>query len=587
MKRFVSVWLMNFAIERLRRASRGDRVIGVDGASGPEGGGGAASKPAACAARAFALVASGPRGVVICAVNRSARRAGVQVGQTLADARAIHPSLMTRPAEPDADDKALRDIAVWAGRYGPNRNREGEDGIWIEISGVGHLFGGEEGLAQDLHGRLARAGFSARIAIADTPGAAYALARYGVRPGAYITISPPGECAQTLGQLPVDGLRLSDDAARLLKRLGLRTIGQVMAIPRAALARRFREETRAGHGRDGRKGGMGVRAQLAHAVVWRLDQALGKVSEPRAAIEEPPVRQVSWPFMEPLISTEGILAALDDLCVRLGTVLREAGEGARSLRLCLYRSDGSRAVVEAGASAPVHDAEHIASLFRDRLETIDAGMGIDLMALEAVSVEATSATQSALAAPGRHGGDINHLIDRISNRLGAERVLRLCPFASHLPERAERRTAALEHSSSKASALQQDPALRSNESTGPRPAFLLTHPEPIAVIAEMPEGAPARFSWRRITRRVAKSSGPERIAPEWWRHLSTAHARARQSDHGDNADGARVRLPRTRDYYVLEDEVGGRYWVFRDGIYTNACEAEGGAPTWYMHGLFG
>jgi len=88
------------------------------------------------------------------------------------------------------------------------------------------------------------------------------------------------------------------------------------------------------------------------------------------------------------------------------------------------------------------------------------------------------------------------------------------------------------------------------------------------VLAEIPEGPPARFTWRRVSRRVVKAEGPERIAPEWWRAVSPKASSP----------------ARPRDYYRIEDEDGHRYWVFRDGLYQ---ESELGPPGWYLHGVFG
>ncbi len=583
------------------------------------------------ARRPFALVSPGAHGMVVSAVNQSARRAGVQVGQTVSDARAIFPGLVTRQADPQADAVALKQIALWAGRYGPNRNVDGCDGIWVEISGVAHLFGDETGLANDLARRLARSGLTAHIAIAETPGAAHALARFANRGQGELTIAASGRLETALAPLDVEALRLSQDSICLLKRLGLRRVGQLSELPRAALARRFREDTRTGRKAD--------REALARAVVWRLDQAFGRMPEPRAPLEEPPLRTFSQAFEDPLISAQGIESALQDLAGRMSHDLTHRAEGARRMRLCLYRSDGSRAAIAVGASAPTSDAAHIANLFWERLDTIDAGMGIDLIALEASQVSPLKPSQRTLSrsknlrsmraqnhaasiaytaqqshANGLNAGDpceaVSQLTDRLINRLGSDNVLRLARAGSHIPELAERQSRAL-HEGSKAPTADEE-TVRPRASQGPRPAFLLSRPEQIMVVAQWPEGAPARFSWRRITRRIARSQGPERIAPEWWRTLAarqalanaiaardaddpceTSKAAARHAAAADCADGpaqdhietlARA-LPRTRDYYMLEDELGGRYWVFRDGLYDQSEES--GSPAWYIHGLFG
>ncbi|MEM7775115.1 MAG: DNA polymerase Y family protein [Pseudomonadota bacterium] len=586
MKRFVSIWLANFPIERLRRAKAPGRVkTSFD------------SQPAR--EHPFALAMSGARGITIAAVNQSARRAGVQIGQTVADARSIFPALMTQPAEPENDARALNQIAMWAGRYGPNRNTDGDDGLWIETTGVAHLFGGEAALLQDIACRLEHAGFTTRIAIADTIGAAHALARFANRRDQHRTLASPGQTELALQDLPVDALRLTEDSVVMLKRLGLRRIGQLTTLPRAALARRFREDVRAGRQASHRNA-------LARAVVWRLDQALGRITEPLAAMEDPPVRRQARAFAEPLISSDGVEVALKDLVTRLCHLLRTAGEGALRLRLCLYRSDGTRATVMAGTSTPSHMAAHIFDLFRERLDTVDAGMGVDLIALEALRVDTVRPHQAALTVHDQQAGDVAHLIDRLTNKLGERSVLRLAEFGSHLPEYAEARRPAITHRDGGGSDLTAPEALQRCGRPGPRPSFLLPRPEPISVVAELPEGAPARFRWRRVSRRIVRSDGPERIAPEWWTALADTRAIAQDADSatraqdkhelepsdGNDASSIASRtqsacrsLPRTRDYYVLEDEQGGRYWVFRDGLYTDTGESS--PPVWYMHGLFG
>jgi protein ImuB len=221
MPRIVSVWLPYWPIERLRRAD--------PGAVPDEG--------------PFALVAPGRHGITITAANAAARAAHVAVGAALADVRAALPVLATRPAEPTRDCAALRTLARWCGRYGPARNTHGADGLWIDVTGVAHLFGGEQGLVEDLGARLAALALTARIGLADTLGAAFALARHG---GRSIAFAPPGGTQTAVAALPVAGLRLDADTLKLLRRLGLRRIGQLYDLPRAALERRFRSAETAG-----------------------------------------------------------------------------------------------------------------------------------------------------------------------------------------------------------------------------------------------------------------------------------------------------------------------------------------------------
>jgi protein ImuB len=491
----------------------------------------------------LALVQSGSHGIRITAVNARAAQEGVRVGQALADARAALPSLLLRPAEPRRDRVALLRLARWCGRYGPARHIDGEDGVWIEVTGVAHLFGGEARLLEDLGARLARFSLTARVALADTLGAAHALARFAP---ASMTIAAAGATQAQLAHLPVAALRLAPEIVLLLRRLGLKHIGQLYGLPRAALERRFRS------------------ADAAEAVLARLDQALGVAPEPRRPLAEPPALFVERAFADPLISHEGLEAETARLSVELCASLDARNLGARRICLSLYRADGSVAEARAGLSFPCRTAEHLMALLKEKLSSLDAGFGVDALVLAALHVERRDAEQAALAAQldGAGSGAAARLIDRLSNRLGAGRVMRLEPYASHTPERAEVVRPALH------AAVAPERLGAPRRGGAARPPFLLTAPERIDVIAEVPEGPPARFTWRRVERRVARAAGPERIAPEWWREIGVRTG---------------TKVGRTRDYYRIEDEAGGGYWVFREGLYGD----DESPPTWFLHGLFG
>lgn len=489
----------------------------------------------------FTLVLSEDQGLVLSAVNAAARGAGIRPGMALADARAMLPMLMTRPGEPLHDGKALKALALWCGRYGPSLNTDGADGLWIDISGIAHLFGGEVGLLRDLVGRLKAFGITAHPGLADTIGAASALARFGPRRRIDERIAAPGGTRAALAELPAAALRLEPKTVQLLGRLGLKRIGQLWALPRASLKRRF------------------ARREAAEAVLLRLDQALGLAAEPGRALLPPPDHVARAAFCEPLISTEGIEAELTKLAEALAGDLAAAHAGARRLALTLYRSDGTRAVIRAGLARPGRSARHMLALLRDKLAGIDAGFGIDLMTLAARAVEPLSPEQASLTGekPGSDGG-ASLLIDRLTSRLGGTSVFRLVPGDSHWPERAQSLRPALE-ASDRASFSTPRPL-------PPRPPFLIDPPEPIDVMAGLPEGPPMRFRWRRSLRTVRRAEGPERIAPEWWREIGAG-------------------LPsRPRDYYRIEDEAGGRYWVFREGLYRDGADER--PPRWYLHGLY-
>ncbi len=519
--------------------------------------------------------------LTLTALNRAARREGLSPGLALADARAAVPGLATLPAEPAADLSALRRLALWMSRYGvrvvlerpatgdPRKSKARQlraaigapDGIGIEITGVAHLFGGEKDLLADLVRRLSGFGLTVRPGLADTPGAAFAVARAITSGKLHDRIVPPGETAARLAPLPVAALRLAPETVMLLHRLGLKTIGQLAQVPRPNLERRF-------NSRD-----------VGAAVLTRLDQALGVAGEPARSLVPPTRFGVRRTFAEPLVSSEGVMAALGDLATGLAETLAKAEAGARRLVFALYRSDGSLVRIPAGLSRPSREAGHFHRLLADKLAAVDLGFGVDLMTLAAPATEHLGAAQTALAdlASSRAGdvasraGDVALLIDRLASRLGMDRVLRLSPHASHLPEQAEVLVPVFAEPASPRS--DPPPPKRG----GARPPFLLPHPEPVAVVAEIPDGPPARLEWRRRRCRIVRAEGPERIAPEWWQPL-LGLARP------DETEARPKRRARTRDYYTIEDEAGRRYWVFREGLYGR--EESEAPPAWFLHGLF-
>lgn len=492
-------------------------------------------------------------GLRLSAVNAAAADA-LAPGMALADARAAIPHLETAPAAPERDRRALIDLAHWMGRYGPRTNIDGGDGLWVDITGVAHLFGGEAALLADAHARLRRLGFTARLGLADTHGAAHALARAATAPQAPFAIAPAGGTRETLASLPMTALRLDPAAALLLTRLGLKRIGALYDLPRAALARRFRETA------DRNARGRRQTEDLAGAVLLRLDQALAATAEPRRSLTEPAHFIARRAFEDPLISHDGIAATIADLATEITVSLAAAGMGARQIALTLYRTDGSLAQAQIGTSTPCRDAKHITNLLAPKLEAIDAGFGIDAATLSALRFDRLSDTQQTTEGTAHHAATAA-LIDRLVNRLGPDRVLRLDLRASHIPEHAE--------VLSSATLPDRSSLHRPEPAKPPRPPLLLPRPEPITVMAEVPEGAPMQFTWRRVRRRVVRAEGPERIAGEWWRHLAALIP----------ADQA------TRDYYRLEDEAGAGYWVFRHGLF-GGTETES-QPRWFLHGIFG
>lgn len=475
----------------------------------------------------LALIGKVGRREEVVAACSAAIALGIHPGMAATHARALVSDLDFRPAEPDADAALLDRLALLAvRRWSPIAAVTPTDGLWIDLAGCEHLHGGEERFCRRLLAFCRRAGFTARVAVADTAGAAHALARFGnancIRVEARAT-------ADALAPLPIAALRLAPSALTAARKFGFERVSDLLPVARGPLARR-----------------------LGLATITRLDQALGAVAEPITARDDPEVPIVERRLLEPIGTAEAIEQVMGDLLGDLAEVLTARGLGARSLRLTGLRVDGTEQVVVVGTSRPTREVLHLLRLLRLRIERIDPGMGIEqfwLLAphtepLDAIALGAVLAGETLVRDPSR-------LVDVIAGRIGARSVFRIAPVESHVPERA------VAHS---------DPnAVPGNWPTWQRPIRLFARPEPLSrVMALMPDQPPRRFEWRGKTYKVVAGDGPERVHGEWWRRDAEVWA--------------------VRDYYRIEDEEGGRYWVFRRG---DGFEDDTGDLSWWMHGVFG
>jgi protein ImuB len=495
----------------------------------------------------LALILRTARGAVIHALNPVARAAGLRRGQTQADALAMIPSLFCCPADPEVDRRALEGLALWAERWSPavsmSASGDGLDGLCLDMTGAAHLFGGVAALPERIEARLDEAGITARVAVAPTIGAAWALARYG-DPDRRTLSADEDDVKVGLAGLPVAALRVGEDIVAEARRFGLKRIGDLYPMPRAGLARRFRD----GDGVD---------------LVRRLDQALGLSAEVLVPVRAAPRYRVWEAQAEPLTGMDGIAARLPGLAADLAAALERDGQGARTLTLSGFRTDGTVSGLSVRMGRPGCDPVVWLRLFRERgLDRIDPGFGIDALMLSADLAEPVTARQAEMEVrvADDRAAALAPLIDRLSARLGEAQVLRPEPVDSWIPERAERLRPA----------LGAVPALAGIGDGRRRPVLMFDPPEPIEALAELPDGAPARFTWRRVSRRVKRADGPERLSPEWWR---------------PRPDGRQVR---TRDYYCVEDDGGHRYWLFREGLYGReyAGHDDERPPSWWMHGVF-
>jgi protein ImuB len=467
------------------------------------------------------------------AVNDAASVLGLRPGLALADARAMHPRIAVIEADAQADRRLLEAVADWADRYTPLAGLDAPDGLVLDVTGCAHLFGGEMAMCRDLIVRLARQGFHARAAVADSVGCAWGVARFGD-----VVVVPRGETEAAMLPLPVEALRIEPGTVTALAAMGLKRVADLAARPRAPFAARF---------------GAGL--------LRRLDQALGRADEPIAPRLPVPAAVTERRFPDPIACEEDVLGTVEQLAHEMSRVLERRGEGARLIALTLFRADGKVHRLELGTGAPLREPSRVRRLFEDRLAALgdaaDPGFGFDIVRLSALVTERCDPVQAGLAG-GDRSEELAHLIDRLGARFGLKRVTRQVMQDTHIPEYATRAVPAhaARHATAAAVVIQQD-------SLAPiRPIRLFERPEPVEAIAEVPDGPPVRFRWRNVIHQVACAEGPERIAMEWWR-----------DDRGNKL---------TRDYFRVESRVGVRVWLYREGLFGG----ETPKPRWYLHGLF-
>lgn len=477
--------------------------------------------------RPLVLIGSDGRSKVIHAANTAARRTGVRVGMPATQAQALVPDLETRLADPAEDAAALQRLGLWAvRRYSPHVAVDSPDGLVFEATGVSHLFGGEAAMLEDLSLKLRSSSIVARAACAATWGAAHAIVRFTAP---RFNVIEASATADALASLPISALRLPADIVRHLRALGFASIGELNATPRAPLVLRFGQN-----------------------LLQRIDQAYGRLGEPFIPLEPPELPRVTRGFPEPISAPETLHLYTEKLAGELADLLEDKICGASQLDLLFFRIDSRVESIRAGLARPTREARRISRLLTDRIETIDPGPGIERMALVASRMDDLPwRPGSALGeTPVR---DIGELIDTLTNRVGEDRLYRLAAVASEIPERSVTRIPPL----AEATQLRW-------QIDWPRPSRLLPHPELVETVALLPDHPPVQFIWRGQRRRIKRADGPERIFGEWIR----------------NQDELRS----VRDYFIVEDEAGERFWLFRAG---DGEDPKTGDQRWYLHGLFG
>ncbi|WP_078709499.1 DNA polymerase Y family protein [Consotaella salsifontis] len=469
----------------------------------------------------------------IVAVDAHAAALGLAPGLALADARARFPRLFSAEGDPHADARLLERLALFCDRFSPLVAVDGEAGLLLDVTGCAHLFGGEAALLKDVRRRLQGFGLAVEAALAATPEAAHVLSRF--RSGA---IAAPGEEGGLVRPLPLAALELSGETALALARAGLKTVGQVADRTPSELVARFGAE-----------------------LTRRLGRVLGEEDIRISPLRPAPEVIAERHLAEPLLETEALVSLLARLAGEIALCLERRGEGGRRFEASFYRTDGLVRRIPLETSRPSRDAAMLIRLYRERLDALsdplEAGFGFDAVRLSVLRAEKLENVQPSLDGHAVEEADMAALVDRLIARFGAERVLRLAFADTHDPRRVAVALPAV-------SAAREKPVLWPEPEAGEpplRPLQLFDPPQAIETLAEVPDGPPLRFRWRKVLHTIARAEGPERIAPEWWREDARA-------------------LP--RDYYRIEDLEGRRFWVFREGL---AGEMEG-LPRWYLHGLF-
>jgi len=470
-------------------------------------------------------------------VDARASKLGLNLAMSLADARAMQPKLEAVEAEPEEDARALDNIAAWCERFTPIVVVDPPEGLFLDVSGCAHLFDGEENLRVEVVTRLRAQGFGARAAIAPTPGCAWAFARYAKQKQRLTPSLAMSEDWQAqLAALPVEALRLEPSAAALLRRLGLKTIGQILHAPRSAFTARAGENA-----------------------MLRLDQALGRTQEALTPRRPAPPVFALRRFLEPVFTADAVLQVAQDLCGGVVEKLDARGAGILRAELVLFGVDGRDRVIGVNVSKPLREVKPLMRLFREKLnivgENLDAEFGFEAARLDVARLaEFNQRTQTLVSVEASAATDetISGIADVLTSRLGPKRVVRPTVHDEHSPERAAGWRSALSRSQGgKAKKPPTDGVQR-------RPVRLFSPGQQIEVMAGVPDGPPIKFRWRRVMREVVRAEGPERISGDWQKREMT------------------------RDYYRLEDKQGRRYWIYREGLYGEGEKP----PLWYLHGLF-
>lgn len=467
----------------------------------------------------FVLSAPSHGRMIVTAANALAEAKGIHSGMVLADAKAIIPDLQVRDEQQGLADKLLKRIAEWCIRFTPFAAVDPPDGIILDVTGCSHLWGGDSLYINDIVNRLKARGYYVRAAIADTIAAAWAIARFGCN-----MIINKGEQSQAILSLPPAALRLEADTIERLHKLGLRQVRDFIGMPRSALLRRF-----------------------GNNILKRLNQALGFEEEIIQPVQPIEPYQERLLCLEPIVTAAGIEIALQRLLEALCKRLQKEQKGLRIATLKCYRIDGKIEQIEIATNSASCNIKHLFKLFEIKISSIEPDLGIELFVLQAPKVVPHSPSQQKLweVMCGLENINLSELIDRLAGKIGSESICRFLPDEHYWPERSVKLSLSLQEQKTTEWRLDN-----------PRPIQLLASPETIEVTAPVPDYPPMNFRYQGKLHKINKADGPERIEQEWW---------IQEGQH--------------RDYYIVEDEEGCRYWLFRLGHFDEDYK-------WFIHGFF-
>ena len=437
--------------------------------------------------------------------SRNAIDHGIRSGMPLAEAQALLESATFLPHDPEADLLELQSLACVSQRFAPVAGLElsnDQHCLLLDITGCGHLFGDEFGLARQLVADLSESGYFAHVAVANTIGAAWGIARYG-----HGTASD-----RRLRSLPVEALRIPDKLVSSLQEFDLRTIRQLKALPRESLPSRF-----------------------GTVLTERLDQMFGQTEELLVPVSRPEPISAEWVTDEPICHPAAVRYVCEDLLPEVLCRIKARGEGLLQLTLTFKSEACDPTVFEVRLAQPTDSHRHVMSLLNLKLDTTPIPEWLIALHMEASITALLRVQQRSLFDDDQPAddGDFRRLTDRLSARLGRNAVVR----PKLLPEAAPERAVGYEPLADLAANMQ--PADLATYLI--RPLDLLSQPERVEVISAA-SGSPVKFFWNRQSYRIVNATKPERIATDWWQDAGSI----------------------CRDYYQVETQNGSRFWLYRD-----------------------